>query len=76
MSQRSYDNLVLRLRKEIKMFVEGGVRIIEGGDTYLDSSSLRTAANQFRQAAKSLDELDGAMQAKFALNVPESNRGR
>lgn len=56
--------LLKRLQKESLASAKEGVRILERGiDT--EGTSLRTAANQLRQAAKDLDIMDGVFQALY-----------
>lgn len=55
-----------RLIRDARQFAEGGNDII-GRDIPLDASSFRAAANQFRQAAQSLDQLDGLEQCMYYL---------
>jgi hypothetical protein len=55
--------LLKRLQKEALSSAKEGVRILEKD---IDKDiSLRTAANQLRQAAKDLDTMDGIFQALY-----------
>lgn len=57
-------DLVNRLRKDIIRSVESG-SVIVTRQSHIDSQAVQTAANQFRQAAKDLDQLDGVLQAMY-----------
>lgn len=56
-----------RLMRDIREFANSGYRIVERTAPFADSTALQAAANQFRQAAKTLDQLDGLNQTITAL---------
>lgn len=62
----SVEYLIKRTIRSARDSAESGSMILsrEKDDTKLDSHSLRSAANQFRQAAAELDRLDGIIQAQ------------
>lgn len=55
--------LLARKLKDIRSFAGSGSDIIQRDGLQLEAASLRAAANQFRQAAKELDEVDGVLTA-------------
>lgn len=59
-----------RLIRDIRQFAESGNKIIERTGT-VDSTALRAAANQFRQAAQTLDQLDGLELGLYYLRSKE-----
>lgn len=59
--------LKARLQRDVRTFANGGTTIIERTAPFADATSLRTAANQFRQAAQALDQLDAIEQVLFHL---------
>lgn len=65
MGQADTASLIHRIKMDIKSSAESGSRIINRDMDILDTGAIRAAANQFRQAAKYLDELDGILQAIY-----------
>lgn len=57
-----------RLTRDAQQFAEGGYKIISRNGPF-ETSSLRSAANQFRQAAMALDQLDGMEQTLYYLKA-------
>ncbi len=69
MSHQHTNELVLRLVEDARQFAASGTTIISRISPYRDPTSLRAAAEQFRQAAKVLDQLDGVQQAARLLQI-------
>lgn len=67
MSIEDVKALKARLQRDVRGFATGGIGIIERTAPFADATSLRTAANQFRQAAQALDQLDAIEQVLFYL---------
>lgn len=59
--------LKARLQRDVRQFANSGTAIIERTAPFADPTSLRAAANQFRQAAQALDQLDAIEQTLFHL---------
>lgn len=59
--------LKARLQRDVRQFANSGTAIIERTAPFADQASLRAAANQFRQAAQALDQLDAIEQTLFHL---------
>jgi hypothetical protein len=57
-----------RLTRDAKQFAEGGYKIVMREEP-TENSSLRAAANQFRQAVMALDQLDGLEQTLHYLKA-------
>jgi hypothetical protein len=69
MVQEDLENLKARLQRDIRQFAESGTIIVNRTMPFSDSTALRTAADQFRQAAKALDQLDGVQQALYFMKA-------
>ena len=69
MSHKDTGEFVLRLIEDARQFAASGSSIVNRPKPYYDSTALRTAADQFRQAAKALDQLDAAQQTVRLLQI-------
>lgn len=72
MSIEDYYRLRKRIHTEAQNHAESGMRIMERALDDADHQALRTAANQFRQAAMLLDQLDGCEQSLTYLRMKET----
>ena len=68
MNTKEISALRQRLMRDVREFALSGISIVERTAPFADATSLRAAANQFRQAAKALDELDGIEQVAAIFN--------
>jgi hypothetical protein len=68
MAQAELLECIEKRLKSARQSAESGTNIIDR-EHFVDPQSMRTAADQFRQAAKELDQIDGMYQALYQMEL-------